>query len=172
MLNAQYLERAFYPAYLASVEEFFCRAVAEVDFDTVVVTGTSGLIMGPHLARTHRKGLLVVRKPNDNSHSVSRLTGHHGKRLFLVDDVVETGETVSRVLRTVEEHWRYDEKPMWAGAFFWSQDTDAGRKLTRLSHSALRGAPVYSCIGYIRPVTHAVECWSTRVGAAGVDPLR
>jgi hypothetical protein len=158
---------------MAAVEKFFARAVRETDFDTVVVTGVSGLLVGPQLARAHGKNILVVRKPNDNSHSHHQLTGYQGRKLFLVDDFVSTGETVLRTLTTVNKCWPYPYRglPNWAGVFLWAEEEREGvrTKLGRIT-TVLEGAPVYSCFGKVTSGGGELFDWSeyvSRVGAQG-----
>lgn len=147
MLIAGYLEPAFNPAYMTKAGEFFARMVREIDFDTVVVTGASGLLVGPGLARTHGKQLLVARKPGDGSHSSCILPGYHGRRLVLVDDLVASGDTVRRVARMVREYHRGTVAPTWAGLFLWG-DT---RSYASDWISELGRCPMYACNGCVWP---------------------
>lgn len=90
-----YLKSGFdRPALISSATEY----LRDVDFDTIVATGVSGLIAAPVLAHVMDKHLLVVRKKGDGSHSSHRLEGRYGSRALLVDDFMDTGATVDRVL--------------------------------------------------------------------------
>jgi adenine/guanine phosphoribosyltransferase-like PRPP-binding protein len=118
VIASQYLDRAFQPETRAEAAELFTAMAGEVEFDTVVVTGTSGLLMGPLLAHLHQKKLLVVRKPKESTHSAFELEGwQDARRLVFVDDFVESGWTIRRVheqLGKLKTRWE------WAGAFLWS----------------------------------------------------
>jgi adenine/guanine phosphoribosyltransferase-like PRPP-binding protein len=73
-------------------------------FDTVVVTGVSGTLMGGVIAHALGCHLLVVRKEDDKStHSWHRTEGDLGSRWVFLDDFTETGATRSRVRRIVRE---------------------------------------------------------------------
>jgi adenine/guanine phosphoribosyltransferase-like PRPP-binding protein len=83
----------------------FAREVhAERPFDTVVVTGVSGCLVGGLIAHALQVDLVVVRKEDDHStHSYDRVEGHLGSRWVFLDDLVESGKTRSRVRRLIKE---------------------------------------------------------------------
>jgi len=74
-----------------------------VEYDTLVGTGLSGTIAVTELARKLGKHYLIVRKPNDGTHSYYPVEGRLGKRWVFVDDLVGTGETFSRVWDTIHD---------------------------------------------------------------------
>jgi adenine/guanine phosphoribosyltransferase-like PRPP-binding protein len=75
-----------------------------LDFDTVVVTGISGVVMGGVIAHALGCHLLIVRKEDDTStHSWSRVEGYLGARWVFLDDFTETGRTRARVRRLVRD---------------------------------------------------------------------
>lgn len=71
-----------------------------VSFDSIVVTGISGAILGPLVAFATDSHLLFVRK-GESTHSHKTVEGKLGKRWIFLDDFVESGATFRRVLRTV-----------------------------------------------------------------------
>lgn len=73
-----------------------------VDFDTFVVTGISGAILGPLAAFTLDKNLLFVRK-GESCHSFKQVAGNLGKRWVFLDDFIESGETLRRCMQRVRE---------------------------------------------------------------------
>ncbi|ORB04352.1 hypothetical protein BST33_00130 [Mycolicibacter minnesotensis] len=79
------------------------RQLAAVDYDTLVGTGLSGAIAVTELARQLEKWYLVVRKPNDSSHSNLPVEGRLGERWLFVDDLIETGATARWVREKVTE---------------------------------------------------------------------
>ena len=91
-----------------------------VKYDTIVVTGSSGMLVGPVIARALRKKLLVVRKPEEyeSSHSSAKLLGELGERWIFLDDFVSGGATFRRVrdgvrdalkeLNEPEQRWEWD----------------------------------------------------------------
>ncbi|QFG10438.1 phosphoribosyl transferase [Mycobacterium phage Anthony] len=72
------------------------RIPADLEYDTLVGTGLSGTIAVTELARRLGKKYLIVRKPNDGSHSYLKVFGTLGRRWMFVDDLVGSGKTMSR----------------------------------------------------------------------------
>lgn len=83
------------------------KALEGVDFDTMVGTGLSGALTVPVLARGMGKHWLIVRKPDDDTHSWERAEGTLGHRWIFVDDFRETGETEERVHYAVDQIQKY-----------------------------------------------------------------
>ena len=77
------------------------KALALIDYDTIVVTGISGALVGMILAKRLGKRLLVVRKNNDGTHSSLPVEGELGERWVFVDDFVNSGHTRRHVWKTV-----------------------------------------------------------------------
>jgi adenine/guanine phosphoribosyltransferase-like PRPP-binding protein len=73
------------------------------EFDTIVATGTSGMMIAPIIAVRMGKNLVAVRKPDEQSHSYDRLQGTFGKRWIFLDDFVASGSTLRRVIRAVND---------------------------------------------------------------------
>ena len=72
----------------------------EHDFDGIVCTGVSGLIIAPLLALQLDKRLAVVRKTDDQmNHAVVRVESGLKKadRWIFVDDLIASGATITRV---------------------------------------------------------------------------
>jgi phosphoribosylpyrophosphate synthetase len=101
------------------------RAVANlknsnVEFRTIVVRGVSGLVFGSMLAHTMGKGLTVVRKPNDSSHSPHLVEGLLPEspydKWLIVDDFISTGATIYSIVKAM------DFRPGWIGIYLFSQD--------------------------------------------------
>lgn len=78
-------------------------AMKGIKYDTIVVSGHSGVLIGPILARALRKKLFVVRKHEDcqSSHSNRPWIGQLGARWVMVDDFISSGATVTRVVKSV-----------------------------------------------------------------------
>jgi len=103
------------------------RILVDVDFDTIVCTGASGMVFAPLLAHRMKKNLLIVRKDDDvNNHSGARnrFVGTMGERWLFVDDFIDTGATLDRVMgqiRKCADEWvYYVPKP---GKFIWDTET-------------------------------------------------
>lgn len=74
-----------------------------VQFDTIVFRGNSGTLIAPVIASRLGKEILMVRKPNDKSHSFSLLEGNCDiKKYIIIDDFMDTGETIREILSAVK----------------------------------------------------------------------
>jgi adenine/guanine phosphoribosyltransferase-like PRPP-binding protein len=77
------------------------RPLAE-QFDSIVVSGVSGLTMGAILAHELGKNLVIVRKDGEKSHSSYAVEGDPGYHYLIVDDLICSGETLLRVLNVMK----------------------------------------------------------------------
>jgi adenine/guanine phosphoribosyltransferase-like PRPP-binding protein len=121
---------------ISHAREFVDEAVANLtplagEFDTIVVSGITGMLVGPWLASRLGKHLAIVRKAGDHhSHALydgpdspgvpvgSDVEGHVGDRYIVVDDHVAAGRTMARVQRKIAE-----AKPSarYAGRYLYDQ---------------------------------------------------
>ncbi len=78
-------------------------------FDSIAVTGISGMLIGPMLAMTLGKGLIIVRKGEESCHSYSMVEGNPKlvtkgpQRYIIVDDCYETWSSVGRMVREIHK---------------------------------------------------------------------
>lgn len=80
------------------------KALAGIDFDTLVGTGFSGGIVIPALALELKKNFVLIRKEGDDSHhGGGRLVGQLGERWVFVDDFVLSGRTRDRVITKIAD---------------------------------------------------------------------
>ena len=112
-----YLEGA-----IVSPERYLRRAtqcLRDIDFDTFVVTGVSGMCIGFLLARRMKKYILVIRKSDQESHG-GLWVGTFGRRWVFLDDFQATGATLSRVKKAVKEFSTRERIPdEYVGAYFY-----------------------------------------------------
>lgn len=102
---SSYFSAAFDSGRRDEAIDFARAAQLRLDFDTVVVTGVSGTLMGGVIAHALDCNLVVVRKPDDvSTHSYRRIEGDLGRRWVFLDDLIDTGSTRRRVLREVRAH--------------------------------------------------------------------
>lgn len=89
--------------------------------DTLVGTGMSGTLIVPRLAE--RLGLAwgVVRKPGVSSHagSYTLYEGQMGRRWAFVDDFISSGDTLFRVLDSVEDEFSHDTPDRYPWKAYW-----------------------------------------------------
>lgn len=135
-----YMSVAHNPGLLLEIAETHLR---DADYDTLVGTGLSGTIAVTELARKLGKKYLVVRKPNDGTHSHLPAEGHLGKRWVFVDDLVGTGRTISRCWDVVHK-LAYDQgfTTEFVGAFLYSDRWFFGAD-SRMMHGWLHHSNSY-----------------------------
>lgn len=73
-------------------------------FDSIVVTGMSGVIVGVPVALRLGKPVVIVRKPEDIHHNFESIVNEHrvGERWLWLDDFVGTGNTRQRVRKALD----------------------------------------------------------------------
>lgn len=73
------------------------------EFDSIAVTGTSGLLVGVPAAMRLKKPIVIVRKEEDGSHDYRTVINaqNMGRRVLFLDDLVATGDTRQRVVDAV-----------------------------------------------------------------------
>jgi adenine/guanine phosphoribosyltransferase-like PRPP-binding protein len=71
-------------------------------FDTIAFRGMSGAFLGPPLAMRFHKGMVMIRKDSDDSHSSMVTEGFTGcNHYVIVDDFVSTKNTINRIIDTI-----------------------------------------------------------------------
>jgi adenine/guanine phosphoribosyltransferase-like PRPP-binding protein len=77
----------------------------EFDFEVIACRGVSGLAFASLLAHRMKKGLLIVRKPGEYTHSVYRevegCLPSLGRGWIIVDDIISSGATVLYIVEAV-----------------------------------------------------------------------
>lgn len=84
----------------------------DVDFDSIAVTGVSGMSVGFPVAAQMGKRIAVLRKPNEQNHAGGEAwAGYAGLtgRVIIVDDFVSGGETWNRLADALAD---YDFEPV------------------------------------------------------------
>ena len=70
------------------------------EFDAIAVSGSSGLLVGPSVADHLQKNIILVRT-NKGGHSDYLVEGPKDGRYVIVDDLIDTGRTVKRIVRGI-----------------------------------------------------------------------
>jgi orotate phosphoribosyltransferase len=79
------------------------KTLKPLEIDVIAISGMSG-IFGALLAEKMKSGLILVRKTDDNTHSCFSREGHvldHHDRWIIVDDLIDSGETIRRIHRSL-----------------------------------------------------------------------
>jgi adenine/guanine phosphoribosyltransferase-like PRPP-binding protein len=76
-----------------------------IDFDHIIVTGVSGIVVGAPVSLALGKNLLVARKSGEDCHNYHPLVGaklvKNGDRVLFLDDFVSSGNTRRRCQRAL-----------------------------------------------------------------------
>lgn len=77
----------------------------ELGFNTIVITGISGAGMGFIVGYQTGIPVVFVRKPEDNTHGnlIEGPDDHTMKKYIILDDFVSSGDTVRRVVKTIQK---------------------------------------------------------------------
>ena len=100
---SHYMHKVLDPAErekaLASAKKY----LKPIKINIIAISGMSG-IFGALLANEMKTGLILVRKTDDSSHSCFSWEGHvleTTDRWIIVDDLIDTGDTVRRIYRSI-----------------------------------------------------------------------
>lgn len=107
MIDSTYLERCFDYKKRDNIVVWCQNIIREHKLNRcyIVVTGLSGLLIGPIVSYTCKMPLIVIRKTITGSHSICEIEGkfpnsHSGRNIYyiILDDFIEDGTTVNRIL--------------------------------------------------------------------------
>jgi len=81
-------------------------------FDTMIVIGNSGVIVGVPVHLNTGIPLVIVRKDWKDSHSYSSVINPDdlGDRLLFLDDLIDRGNTAKRVMQTLHDSGYHDSE--------------------------------------------------------------
>lgn len=145
-----------------------------LDFDTIAVTGMSGILVGPRVAEALGKALFIVRKEGDSNHGFNKAIGQLGRRLVFLDDFIENGGTLARVIKTIDAvlDKAGDKRYQWDRAW----QLNAGRRLGRMKAAdappiptqvRLVGALLYGTQSHYKPPTWLTQERAVQSGLGG-----
>lgn len=99
----------------------------EHGFDSLAVTGSSGMMAGAVLGMALQLPVIFVRKDRDGSHgSIVEAMGEPTiKKYLIVDDFICTGASVARIVEKIEKYAaRYGAvRPECVGAFLYNESS-------------------------------------------------
>jgi len=76
-------------------------------FDAIAVCGMSMALVAPTIADRLNKNLILVRKGGERTHSDLRVEGVRDGRYIIIDDIIDTGDTLLRVTEQIEKFNKY-----------------------------------------------------------------
>lgn len=84
--------------------EVSAKALRTHSFDALAFSGMSGAFIGPPVAMMMRKSMLLVRKPNDTTHSEFQVEGDITvKSYVIIDDFICSGDTRKFIIDSIKE---------------------------------------------------------------------
>jgi adenine/guanine phosphoribosyltransferase-like PRPP-binding protein len=102
--RADYLKDFLNPS---SMRDKIAQAVKALEpqahlFDSIAFTGMSGTLIGPPVAMALSKEVIMVRKPDQSTHSSMTVEGNYGSRSYIIlDDMRASGATEHRIVRAI-----------------------------------------------------------------------
>jgi len=103
---ANYLRGALHPELRKATIEMLCDVLSKMtdEFDSIVVSGISGLLVGPSVADILGKNIIVVRK-GESTHSHRDVEGGTVNRCkyVIIDDLHCTGATLQRITEELDQ---------------------------------------------------------------------
>lgn len=141
------------------------RTLKKLEFDSIVVRGMSGALVGPEVASQLEKNLVLVRKLNDDTHTHVRDAVQYecsriGKYVIL-DDLVDTGRTLSAIYAAVDRENGFRrscgdsvKKEVCVAVYLYNQDYHS-YSVTR----AMVRTRVYNNLGRVRVFTPSLDNW-------------
>ena len=75
----------------------------DLGFDSIICSGTSGLLVVPQIAEILNKNIVIVRKSNDSCYSDFLIEGVAPYRYIIVDDLICSGKTIRHIMTTIKE---------------------------------------------------------------------
>lgn len=83
------------------------------EFDSIVVRGNSGLLVGSPVSLRLNKPIVIVRKPRDNSHSEEMKVINQynlGDRYIFLDDFISSGDTLIATWEEINKWFKNRDK--------------------------------------------------------------
>lgn len=111
-MTSNYLLKGFNRTYVRDLLKNPLLLTLLDSVQTVAVSGTSGMLVGPIIAHTFSHQLLVVRKAMiESNHAVGMVEGFSApnSKYLIVDDQVDTGETRNRIINEIKTKF-YDNE--------------------------------------------------------------
>lgn len=110
-IHSSYLRKFLEPDKLKDHIRMACVALSDWDFDAIAFRGMSGALIAPPVALALGKTLIMVRKPDEDSHAIRwsipkenhLVEGDAGARTYIiVDDFISSGRTKEAIIEAVK----------------------------------------------------------------------
>lgn len=111
-LGTQYFDSAFNKREKVIKQAVKLLSPRLDEFDVIACRGYSGMIVAPTIAYLLKTEIFIVRKSGEATHSAKSCMGSLGYRYLVIDDFIQTGETIRQITQELDiEHKRFDMKP-------------------------------------------------------------
>lgn len=101
-ISTWYLDQALDPSTLGTTINRCVQFVNRIDCDSIAFRGMSGALVAPAVSVRTGKSLLMVRKLSEKAHTSQLAEGNSAsKRYVIIDDQVDSGETIAEILTGV-----------------------------------------------------------------------
>jgi hypothetical protein len=119
-----YFSDALIPKNRKKMVKLIVKFLKGVDFDTIVCTGVSGLVIAPIIAHLMGKCIFVIRKEGEGCHSSAGYSGIMGSRFIILDDLVDSGQTLRRINTHLidHDHANRDTPPVFVGTVMYQHE--------------------------------------------------
>jgi len=108
-----YLEDVLVPENFKKAANWTCAQIRKLSkkkqVESIAVRGASGTIMGGVISYKTGIPITLVRKKNEDSHSDYEIEGLRSGDYVIVDDQIETGDTIFNIIREIEQQSKYDQ---------------------------------------------------------------
>jgi len=107
MSHTYYLQQAFQHTHRKDAIEdaVFALSKHRKCFETIVVTGLSGTLIGPTVAYLMGKDLGVVRQRKSKHCDFKLEATKPIKNYIIIDDMVDTGDTIKKIIKDVDSFY-------------------------------------------------------------------
>lgn len=103
--SAIWLRQAVNREGVAAIVKEAVKALKVIEFDTIAFRGISGALIAPIVAHKLKKEIVLIRKPESQSHSYDMFEGFlRTERYVIIDDLVCSGSTVSETIKKVTQN--------------------------------------------------------------------
>jgi adenine/guanine phosphoribosyltransferase-like PRPP-binding protein len=95
---AKFLDMAELPTYI----QYAIEALRGKRFDSLAFRGMSGAVIAPPVAIALKKHLIMVRKPEEPTHSDFPVEGNiNSRKYIIIDDFMSSGKTARAIIEAV-----------------------------------------------------------------------
>lgn len=111
MATTHYLHDGLMISRRQKTVDFCLKQLENIEYDGIVVTGVSGILIGSIVSFLTGKNLIVVRKSKDESHSDFDIESSKAKyrKYVILDDQISSGRTIKKIFEKMENSSRFYE---------------------------------------------------------------